>query len=45
MGKSGFATLDSNLVKFDHNSDVRKFMAQYVPQNIIDVVMEVISNG
>jgi len=40
MKKSGFATLDSNLTKFDYTGDVRKFLAQYIPQNIIDTIIE-----
>lgn len=39
MGKSGFSTLDSNLSKFDPNGDVRKFLSQYVPQNVIDIII------
>lgn len=39
MSKSGLATLDSNLATFDYKSDVRRFLSQYVPQNLIDIVI------
>ena len=39
MSKSGLSTLDSNLSTFDYKSDVRRFLSQYVPQNLIDMVI------
>ena len=39
MAKSGLGTLDSNLAKFDYKADLRKFLSQYVPQNLIDIVI------
>lgn len=39
MSKSGLATLDSNLATFDYKADVRRFLSQYVPQNLIDIVI------
>lgn len=39
MSKSGLGTLDSNLATFDYNADERRFLSQYVPQNLIDIVI------
>ncbi|MGN0961440.1 MAG: hypothetical protein ACI4PF_04505, partial [Christensenellales bacterium] len=39
MSKSGLNILDSNLSTFDYQSDVRKFLKQFVPQNLIDIVI------
>jgi hypothetical protein len=39
MAKSGLSTLDSNLSTFDYKGDVRRFLSQYVPQNLIDMVI------
>lgn len=39
MSKSGLSTLDSNLSTFDYKSDIRRFLGQYVPQNLIDIVI------
>ena len=39
MSKSGLSTLDSNLAAFDYKADIRRFLSQYVPQNMIDMVI------
>ncbi len=39
MAKSGLSTQDSNLQAFDYKGDVRRYLSQYVPQNLIDMVM------
>lgn len=39
MAKSGLSTLDSNLATFDYKADIRRFLSQYVPQNMIDMVI------
>jgi len=39
MGKSGLSTQDSNLASFDYKGDIRRFLGQYVPQNLIDMVI------
>jgi hypothetical protein len=39
MSKSGLSTLDSNLATFDYKGDIRRFLSQYVPQNMIDMVI------
>ena len=39
MSKSGLSTLDSNLSAFDYKGDIRRFLGQYVPQNMIDMVI------
>jgi len=39
MSKSGLSTLDSNLSTFDYKADIRRFLSQYVPQNLIDMVI------
>ena len=39
MAKSGQSTQDSNMEKFDYKADVRRFLGQYVPQNLIDMII------
>ena len=39
MAKSGLSTQDSNLQAFDYKGDVRRYLSQYVPQNLIDIVI------
>ena len=39
MAKSGLSTQDSNLQAFDYKGDVRRYLSQYVPQNLIDMVI------
>lgn len=39
MAKSGLSTIDSNLAQFDYKGDVRRYLSQYVPQNLIDMVI------
>ena len=39
MAKSGLSTQDSNLQGFDYKGDIRRYLSQYVPQNLIDMVI------
>lgn len=39
MSKSGLSTQDSNFATFDYKADIRRFLSQYVPQNLIDIVI------
>lgn len=39
MAKSGLGTQDGNLATFDYKADIRKFLAKYVSQSMLDVVI------
>jgi len=39
MSKSGLSTQDGNFATFDYKADIRRFLSQYVPQNLIDMVI------